>query len=291
MSQLADEQAIDLRVVLARILAGRWWVLGSVLVFAAAFAIAEYRIQPIYRAATILIPASPERNSLSSTLNSTLGQLGGIASLAGVSLGSNDPATEEALAVLQSREFTEQFINDHNLLPQIFASKWDAMRGAWKHSWFGPPTPARAVKYFDKKIRTVVKDKRSNLITLQIDWRDRDQAAAWANELAQRLNAEMRARAIEQATASLAYLEKELDSTSVVETRDSISRLIETQVKQRMLANVTQQYAFRIVDKAMAPDRDDPVWPSKILFFAGGPLLGLLVGVMGVLAFRYAASN
>ena len=291
MTESAEEEAIDLRAVFARILAGRWWVLGCVVVFAAGFAIAEFSIQPIYRAATILIPASPERNSLSSALNSTLGQLGGIASLAGVTLGSTDAATEEALAVLQSREFTERFINDRNLMPEIFASKWDAAHATWKHGWRGPPTPARAVKYFDKKIRTVVKDKRSNLITLMIDWRDRDQAAAWANELAQRLNAEMRARAIEQATASLAYLEKELDSTSVVETRDSISRLIETQVKQRMLANVTQQYAFRIVDKAMAPDRDDPVWPSRIVFFAGGPLVGLLVGVMGVLLFGYAARD
>jgi uncharacterized protein involved in exopolysaccharide biosynthesis len=280
----AEDEAIDLRQLRARILARRWWVLACVIVSAAAFAVAAFEIRPVYRASTVLIPASAERNSLSSALSSTLGQLGGIASLAGVSLGSSDAGTEEALAVLQSRQFTERFINDLNLMPELFAGKWDAANGKWRIGWWDPPTPAKAVKYFDKKIRTVTRDKRSSLVTLQIDWRDRDEAAAWANQLAQRLNAEMRGRAIEQAAASLSYLEKELDSTSVVATRDSISRLIEAQVKQRMLANVTQEYAFRIVDKAMAPDSDDPIWPRKLLFFIGGPLLGLAVGIAAVLA-------
>jgi uncharacterized protein involved in exopolysaccharide biosynthesis len=281
------DDAIDLRVVFARIARGKWWILACLLISAAGFGAAYFRIKPIFRAATVLIPASSERNSLSSTLSSTLGQLGGFASLAGVSLGSADAATEEALAVLQSRQFTEQFISDRNLMPVLFADKWDAARGAWKTGGWrnsSPPTPAKAVKYFAKKVRTVIRDKKSNLITLQIDWRDRDQAAAWANELAQRLNAEMRGRAIDQAGASINFLEKELATTTVVETRDSISRLMETQIKQRMLANVTQQYAFRIVDRAMAPDSDDPVWPRKVLFFVIGPLLGLLLGVAGVLA-------
>jgi len=292
MNDKNDDEAVDLRAAFAQIAAGRWWVLACVVVFAAAFAIAEVEIIPIYRASTVLIPASQERNSLSSTLSSTLGQLGGIASLAGVNLASSDAATEEALAVLQSRQFTEHFINDLDLMPELFPGKWDAATRTWKADWWGhEPTPARAVKYFNRKIRTVIRDKRSNLVTLQIDWRNRDEAAAWANLLAQRLNTEMRSRAIEQAAASLSYLEKELESTSVVETRDSISRLIETQVRQRMLANVTQEYAFRIVDKAMAPDSDDPVWPGKLLFFVGGPLLGLVVGIVAVLGYGYVVAD
>jgi len=291
MNDNNDDEAVDLRAAIARIVAGRWWVLASVIVFAVGFAIAEIETIPIYRASTVLIPASQERNSLSSTLSSTLGQLGGIASLAGVNLASSDAATEEALAVMQSRQFTEHFINDLDLMPELFAGKWDAATRTWKPDWWGHvPTPARAVKYFNRKIRTVIRDKRSNLVTLQIDWRNREEAAAWANLLAQRLNAEMRTRAIDQA-ASLSYLEKELESTSVVETRDSISRLIETQVKQRMLANVTQEYAFRIVDKAMAPDSDDSIWPGKLIFFVGGPLLGLVVGIMGVLAYGYVVAD
>jgi LPS O-antigen subunit length determinant protein (WzzB/FepE family) len=97
------------------------------------------------------------------------------------------------------------------------------------------------------------------------------------------LNQEMRARAIAEADASLGYLEKELQSTSVVPVRDAVAHLIESQVKKRMLANVTQQYVFRIVDHALPADADDPVKPKKILLLPAGPLVGLLLGILAVL--------
>jgi len=120
-------------------------------------------------------------------------------------------------------------------------------------------------------------------LTLQIDWRDRSEAARWVNEIAARLNAEMRARAIEQADASVSFLEKELGTTSTVEIRDSINRLIEAQIKQRMLANVTREYAFRVVDRALPSDADDPVRPQKLMLFVLGPVVGLVLGIVAVL--------
>jgi uncharacterized protein involved in exopolysaccharide biosynthesis len=269
-----DSEDTDLRKLLDGLLAHRWLVLACVLVSTAAFVTLAMVMTPVYRAATVLIPASDERNSLAGSLNSTLGQLGGLASLAGVSLGSADAATEEALAVLRSRQFTERFINDLNLMPQLYSPK-DFEKAS-------PPTPARAFRKF-KKIRTITQDKKTGLVMLQVDWKDREAAAMWANELAARLNAEMRNRAIAQAEASVAFLEKELARTSAVETRQAINRLIESQIKQRMLANVSQEYAFRVVDRAMAPDPDDPLKPQKLVLFLLGPLVGLVAGIVGVL--------
>jgi uncharacterized protein involved in exopolysaccharide biosynthesis len=118
---------------------------------------------------------------------------------------------------------------------------------------------------------------------VQIDWRDPVEAARWANELVSRVNAEMRDRAIKKSEASLAFLERELQSTTLVETRQAINRLIEAQIKQRMLANVSHEYAFRVVDPAIAPDRDDVAKPKKLLALAAGPIAGLLFAIMTVL--------
>jgi len=281
-------EGTDLQVLVARLAARRSWVIIAVLVATAAFVLAAFVMTPVYRASTVLISASEERNSMSSSLGSALGQLGGLASLAGITLGSSDNATEEALAVLRSQQFTERFISDLNLRPELFADKWDAQRGEWKVSAERQPTPARAFKKFTK-IRTIKQDKKTGLVTLQIDWKDRLKAAQWANELSRRLNAEMRARAIENAEASLKFLERELESTSVVETRQAINRLIEAQVRQRMIANVTQEYAFRVVDPALAPDDDDPIRPQKLLLVILGPLVGLALGVLLVLATAWIA--
>lgn len=290
-TQIIEQSAVagtDLQILIARLSARRAWLITAVLVSTAAFVLAAFVMTPVYRAATVLISASEERNTMSSSLNSALGQLGGLASLAGITLGSSDNATEEALAVLRSRQFTERFISDLNLRPELFAEKWDAQRGEWKVRAERQPTPARAFKRF-AKLRTIKQDKKTGLVTLQIDWKDRLKAAQWSNELARRLNAEMRARAIENAEAALKFLERELESTTVVETRQAINRLIEAQVRQRMIANVTQEYAFRVVDPALPADDDDPIRPQKVLLAMLGPLVGLVLGVLLALSAAWIA--
>jgi uncharacterized protein involved in exopolysaccharide biosynthesis len=270
-----DGDTIDSRRVIAALRAKRWWVLGSVVVFAALFAAAAFWMTPIYRSTAILVPASSSQAS--GGLGSALGELGGIASLAGINVGSRTSATEEALAVLRSREFTQRFISDEHLMTKLFQKKWDASAGKWKGE---PPTLDKAYRYFNTKIRSVDQDKKTGLITLQIDWRDRNEAAAWANELVRRVNEDMRARAIADADASLGYLDKELEKSNVVTTHEAVGHLIESQVKQRMLANVSKEFVFRVVDPGMPADADDPIKPQKMVMIAAGITLGLMVGVV-----------
>jgi LPS O-antigen subunit length determinant protein (WzzB/FepE family) len=61
---------------------------------------------------------------------------------------------------------------------------------------------------------------------------------------------------------------------------------MEAQINQRMLANVTQEYAFRTVDRAMPPDPDDVVRPNKVVLAALGPTAGFIFGVIAVLVFN-----
>lgn len=272
----AEPGLLDL---LDRLLARRWWILGSMALSTLAFTIAAFVITPVYRAATVLVPAGTDRGA--EALGSALGQIGGLASMVGLDLGSKRYETEEALTIVRSRRFTEDFIRDHNLTPKLFARRWDAKSNQWKGG--EAPTLAQAYKYFNEKVRSVAQDRKTGLITLKVDWTDRNEAAAWANELAQRVNEEMRLRATEQANAALGYLEKELDSTEAVATRAAISRLIEAQVKQRMLASVNREYAFRIVDQAMPPDADDPVKPQKLKMLLAGPIVGLVLAVLCVM--------
>ena len=99
------------------------------------------------------------------------------------------------------------------------------------------------------------------------------------NELVDRLNEEMRRRAVVKADTSMQFLEKELQITATVEVHDAISRLMEAQVKQRMLANVTHDYSFRVVDRAISSDGDEPVSPQKGLLVTAGVLTGLIFGI------------
>jgi uncharacterized protein involved in exopolysaccharide biosynthesis len=280
-----DEEAPDLRALLRRLWRQRLWLLGGMLLSTTLAVAYVFNATPIYRVTTVLVSTSDERSSLSGSLVSALGGVGGsLASLAGIGLGSPDAGTQEAIAVLQSQQFTERFIQDLNVMARLFPNQWDAKAGKWLVPPAEQPTLGKAFKYFDNRIRTVTLDRKTGLVTMQVDWRDPKEATLWTNTLVSRVNAEMRDRAIKKSEVSLAFLERELQGTTLVETRQAINRLIEAQIKQRMLANVSLEYAFRVVDPAIAPDHDDPIKPKKLLVLATGPVAGLLLAIMAVLA-------
>lgn len=260
----------------------RWWVVGTTLVTAAAFLVAAFVLTPVYRSTALLMPVTSERSGAGG-LGSALGQLGGLAALAGVKVGANDTELEEAMAVFKSRDFSGRFIEEFKLRPKFFAKRWDSVNQRWLADK-REPTAAEAYEYFDKKVRTLTRDTKTGMVTLKIEWHDRAEAAAWANELVSRLNLEMRRRATEKATASLKYLQAELVKTEDLGTRAAIYRLVELQVKQIMLANVTQEYVFQIVDKALVSDEDKYVRPRKGVMLAIGLFLGLALGVLLALA-------
>jgi capsular polysaccharide biosynthesis protein len=116
-----------------------------------------------------------------------------------------------------------------------------------------------------------------------IDWKNRNQAADWANELVRRINAEMRTRAIAKADASIVYLQTELARTVDVGTRDAVNKLIASEIYRRMVATVTQEYAFEVVDRAMVPDEHDPLRPKLAVMLLVGVALGLIVGCIAAL--------
>jgi uncharacterized protein involved in exopolysaccharide biosynthesis len=282
-----DDQ-VDVRAVLSRIAAHPWWLLLSVVLCTALFSAAAFLLTPVYRASTVLIPSRADKDSGMNA--SGLTGLSGVASLVGINLGGGDSLTEEALAVLKSRQFTDKFINERQLMPGLYAGLWDAQAGKWKVDEKHQPTPATAYSLFDR-IRTIVPDKKTGIITLNIDWIDRLAAADWANDLVQRLNLEMRQREMARAESSVGYLEKEFESTNTVATREAIGRLIESQVKQRMFAVVTKEYAFRVIDPAVAPDRSDRHFPPRLLLVAAGPFVGLFAGVLLILGYSALASD
>src|SRR5688572_30375483 len=107
---VAPDEDIDLRAVAGTLWSKRLWIVASVILFSIPFVAAAFLLTPIYRATTVLADARESSNS-STSLNTALNQLGGLAALARL---NTNAATQidEALAVMRSREFTEQFIEE-----------------------------------------------------------------------------------------------------------------------------------------------------------------------------------
>jgi uncharacterized protein involved in exopolysaccharide biosynthesis len=268
---------------IARVLfAGRWQIIGATLLVTACFAGYAFLATPIYRATAVLAQVNIDRGGAGS-MSSALGQLGDLASLAGVNIDAKDSHVDEAIEVLKSREFLQRFIADFDLLPRFFSSKWDPDAKRWKVPPSSQPTPWKGYRFFTQRVFGVDKDKKTSLISVHIDWSNREEAAKWANELVDRVNAEMRARAIATAQSATTYLEKEREATSFTETKTAINHLIEMQIRQKMLASVNPDYIFRKVDRALPPDADDVLRPRKFVLLCIGAFLGALLSFIALL--------
>lgn len=273
------DDEIDLFELWNTILEFKWSILLiAFLGFAAATALG-YIMTPKYRAEALAAPADEGKGG--SGLASLAGQFGGLAELAGVNLGGSGGGKEAAIAYLQSRVFIESFIKEKNLLPVLYANKWDAAANKWKvEDPKDVPTLWAAHQFFTKKVVAVSVDKKTGLITLSVEWKDREQAVDWANDLIKRANASLRQKAIADAETSLAYLEKELQRTSIVEVQQAIFRVMESQIKTKMMANVQEQFAFKIIDPAALMNEGAYVKPKRQLMMVLGLFGGLVSGVL-----------
>jgi uncharacterized protein involved in exopolysaccharide biosynthesis len=239
----------------------------------------SYLFTPVFRADAILVPSD---EVLGLNQNSIAGGLGGLASLVG--LGGAGNKESEALAILKSRALTSAYIEANDLLPIIFYDRWDSDAHKWKSDKKGQvPTLEDGYIAFDKGIRLVVENRKTGLVTVFVTWRDPKLAKQWVDGLVNSANELLRRQAIERSTTNLEYLQKVLDKTSVVSMRDTISKLVETELKKQMLALGNKDYAFRFVDPAVIPEHKYA--PKRSIFAVFGAVFGSLIWVF-LVAFR-----
>ena len=269
---LADDE-ISLRQLWGILWHGKWIVIVLTVVFAVGSVVYALLAEEWYRAEVLLAPADEKSTSGLS------GQLGGLAALAGVTVGGGDSV--EAVAVLESRDFARKFIEDFKLLPVFYSEEWDGSASRWigddPQEW---PEIRGAVKYFHDNVLSVTQDRQNSLVTLAIEWTDPELAATWAGALVSRLNARLREQALKEAETNVEYLRSELARTNVVTLQQSIGRLLESELQKLMLARGNEEFAFRVLDSASAPK--ERVRPKRTLIAVVGTLLGGMLGVFFV---------
>ncbi len=256
--------------------AARWRIVTSGLVFGLLGATYALLATPIYRAQVTLLPV---QNQNGQGLVGQIGALSGLAGLAGINLGGGDKV--EPLAVLSSRDFSRSFIEQNNLVTVLLAEKWDAEKRNWKNPGPNQPDIRDAVEYFEKAVRKVGEDRKSGVVILTVDWKSPVQAAEWANGMSKQINSQMRARAIADAERSIAYLRGELESAKQISLQQSISRLLESQMQNMMVARGNDEYAFRVIDSARVPKKR--LSPKRTLITLGSAMIGAFLACAVVL--------
>jgi uncharacterized protein involved in exopolysaccharide biosynthesis len=276
--QSVERHEIHLEEFIHLVWRSKWFILAVTGVITAVTAVVAWSMPSEYQATVIVSPVTNSSSGGGSRLAASVAQLGGLASLAGISV-EGDNRRAEALAILQSEALTQKYIADNNLLTVLFSDKWDSVAEKWKVGSREPvPTLWKANRLFEQRIRTVVDDKKSGMVKLTITWTDPQLAAKWANDLVALTNSYLRNKAIAESERHMAYLSDQATKTDIAHVRDAIYDVLETEIKNVMMAKGTDEYALKVMDPALPAEQRYS--PKRFLWLGGGVLGGLFLSIL-----------
>jgi len=307
MNQTLDPQnypddEIDLRELFATLWRGKWIIILFTIVFAAGGVFYALSKPDIYQSSVLLAPTQDEGGA-----GGLSGQLGGLASLAGISLGGGGTnQTAMAKAVLQSRAFLANFINRHDLpIPLMAVKAWDmkdekwiinrevynSAAGEWLTDEQGEglkPTDWDLVKRFKERHLSLIDDGETGMVTLKIKSQSPRVAKEWAEKLVHDINEHMREQDVKEAEARIAYLEGKLQETNISGMQQVFYQLIESETRTVMLANAQDEYVFETVDPAVVPQEKSE--PNRALISIAVTMLGGMLGIFTVFVIAFIRS-
>ena len=302
-----DNYEVDLRELFgviwnSKILIGS--IISVFLVLAIYFAI---NTPNIYRSNALLAPAE-ESTSFSGAFQG----LSGLAGLAGINIppGGSSQA-EKAIKVMSSMKFFREKILTNIYLPDLMANpRWDPVTNTlsydsdlfdiesnkWVRKVAFPykanPSDQEAFEFF-QEIFSVSSDKVTGFITISVKHVSPHIAKKWALIIIDEINSQFREEDRAMALSSIQYLNNQISTTSVVEVRQALSELLQSQIQTSMLTDAKKDYVFSVIDPPFSPEVKDQ--PNRFIIVILGVIFGSVIGsVISIYRFynsRYASNN
>ena len=237
----------------------------------------------LFRADVIIISNQEEGESLVNLSR----QYSSLAAMAGINIGGGTglvDKTDRSLAILSSRSFIEEFVQKQDIRKHLFSNLWDTKQNRWKEV---EPTAAQTYKLMMGNVIEVDVDRRTNLITVSVTWEDPVLAAQWANLIIEDINKKIREQEIKELQKSIDFVQVQLDNSNSTGSLNVVMlNLIEELTKKVMIANVREEYAFKIIDPAVVPEMKYK--PSKRNIVMISFLMGLLISVISITSISYS---
>ena len=251
---LINEDKIDLREVARALWNGRKLIVGLSSFFVILSIIIVLILPDRYKVTSVLAPVTPNVNGLPGALS----RLGGIASVAGISLGNLDGSDSQiAQEIIGSWGFIENFIEKNNLQVPIYAvSGWDKSTNSLiidgdiydekKQRWLiedvnGQIVAPSSWKLYERfsGMFTIIPNSEAGLVTLSIEHYSPFIAKQLVDLLFEEINSHMQQRKLNKLNSNIEYLQAQVARTSISYMENVFYTIIEEQIKNKMLAEAT----------------------------------------------------
>ena len=243
-----------------------------------------------YIASSVLAPSQQDSGGLSATLS----KLGGLASIAGLNVGSGEASdVQVAVQIMQSWSFIDSFITRNNLQAQIYAAKgWDKgdnkllynseLYDEESQKWqiidsdgqYTEPTSWQLYQSFSDML-VVVYDSSNGLVTVKIEYYSPYLAKEWVGQFVKDINLHMQQQKLIKVNSNIDYLHVQIDKTSISYIREVLYTVIEEQLKHKMFVEATPENTFVVISPSMLPEEKSK--PRRAIISIVGSLLGLVL--------------
>jgi len=236
-------------------------IIFIVCIVTAATAIISLLQTPIYEAKAVIIP--------SGVVSKDTGPASFLASQFGIAPPTT-PISAEIVNILKSLTLKEKIINRYNLLPLFFGKKPSKEQSGDDPMWAG-------IRYL-ASITKVNFIQRDNIVEISIQFNDPKIVRDLVNYTLAELNEHMSYEAKRVANTNKKYLEVEIDKVADPFIRAKIYGLIAQQIETVMMAELKENFAFKMLDSPRIPDRR--IKPKRTQMVLIAFIVAFFLGVM-----------
>ncbi len=242
-----------------------------------------------YTSGALLSPANEDNSS-------KLGAYSSLAGMAGISLpGDKINPSQEAIERIKSYDFFTNHFLPYISLQNLFAiDRWDAktnkiiydedifdpVKNKWVREVSFPkriiPSNQEAYERY-REIMSISEDRKTSFVSITINHKSAFVAKEWLDIIIKNINESMREEDKLIAQNAIDFLNKTSKETNIKEIQDSIARLLEGQMQDLMLASVSTNYIYKVINSPLSPEKKTS--PSRALICILGTFLGGIIGV------------
>ncbi len=230
--------------------------------------VAALLMTPVYEANALIAPAGKSSTDYAG--------MGGMSAMA-FSIGLTTPASAsmaELVNLLNSNILKEETVRRHNLVPLLSGKSATDTRSEEQK--------IRSAVGFLQGALKVEPMRKENAIRLSMRSRDPKMAATILDNVLAELTEHMSSEARRVAQTNKKYLEGEVDRTTDPFIRAKIYSLIAQQVETSMMAEVKENFAFKMLDPPRVPSHKSGPNRSRMVMiaFAASLIAGIVVAFL-----------
>jgi uncharacterized protein involved in exopolysaccharide biosynthesis len=283
-----EEDEIDLRELFQTIKDGKYLIIAITTIVVLFTFVYVLKLPNVYKSEAILIPTEQEGGS-------ALGGLGGLAAMAGVSIGGASSMTPDVAfnSLLNNYDFMRNFILRNGIYDYYSRDDYDknyvfalGMNGIY--NIFKSDKSAIKVNKDDeiynltKKLQkqfSISADKKSGLITVSFMDSDRFYAPKIVNMFLKDASEYLVQNSLKNINSRLKYFQTEMSRVDGFELRQSLSQIISKILQEKVMMKSKQYYQCDLLTAAQVPYIKDKAKPKRALILVVSFITSIILGI------------